>query len=584
MKILKYISIIALGGMLLWSCSDTFDIDLRDDPNFPSADASNIDALWNSVMVNFAQFINGGDPNHTNLMDFTMTLSRQRAFTAGSNYQSSYTPTSFDRVWREAYEDFIPDADALIEQADAKGLGLHSGPAKILKAYVLMSLVDVFGDIPLTDAGNAGQGSDFFSPGRDSGQDVYNAALALLDEGIETLTNNTGAAPQFDYFYGSNAGNWIKAANTIKLKAYVTTRLVDSAAGSKAMAIIEGGDFITTAGESFIYNFGNSRQNPDSRHPFYVEHYENNDGDYMSNYFMWMLNEEKGVQDPRIRSYFYRQVGEVPLDNLNVFDCIHSEAPDPAQSPAHYTAIQSDMPYCVASVSDGYYGRDHGNGSGIPPDGAVRAQYGVYPAGGKYDNDTFRGTQNSGVDGGLGVGILPLIPHFFVDFYRAELALAAGTGEDARALTMAGVQNSIDYVLAFAQDVDAGSFSEVIAVDPTTTPPTDIFGSATLPDSTAMADYMGAVGDLYDSASDPLDVVAKEFLIASWGNGLEGYNLYRRTGYPSNMQPMIQTTAGDFLRSAFYPAVHVNRNQNADQKSEQTEQVFWDTNPAGFIY
>lgn len=583
MKILKFITIIGLGGMLMWSCSDTFELDLRDDPNFPAVDASNIDALYNSVMVNFAQFFNGGDPTHTNLNDFTMSLSRQRCFTAGSNYQSSFTPTSFDRAWREAYEDFMPDADALITQADAKGLGLHSGPARILKAYTLMALVDVFGDVPLSDANKAAEGSEFFSPKRDSGQDVYNAALTLLDEAIEILTNNTGAAPMFDFFYGTGgaAGNWIKAANSIKLKAYLTTRLVDSAAGSKAMAIIEEGNYITSAGESFVFNFGSSRQQPDSRHPFYEEHYETNDGDYMSNYFMWLLHSEKGVTDPRIRGYFYRQVSSVPLDNLNIFDCIHSEAPDPASSPPHYTSIQADMPYCVASMEDGYYGRDHGNGSGIPPDGGVRAQYGVYPGGGKWDNNTFTTTQNSGTDGGLGAGILPLIPHFFIDFYRAELALEAGTGEDARQLMLDGVTKSIDYVINFAQATDPGSFTEVIGVNPATME--NILGSATLPDTTAMNDYMASVMASYDGASDPLDVVAKEFLIASYGNGLEGYNLYRRTGYPSNMQPMIQTNAGDFLRSAFYPAVHVNRNQNAEQKSEQTEQVFWDTNPPGFI-
>ncbi len=577
MKFLKYITIIALGGMLLWSCSDTFELDLRDDPNFPATDASNFEALYNSVQVNFAQFFNGGDPTHFSMNDFTMMLSRQRAFTSGVNYETSYTAQSFDNIWREAYRDFMPDANAIITEGDEKGFGIHGGSARVLKAYVMMTLVDMFGDVPYSEIG---QGADNISPKSDSGADVYAAALVLLDEAITVLTDNTGAAPLADQFYDGDAGSWIKAANSLKLKAYVTTRLVDASAGSKAMAIIEGGDFISTAGESMAFKFGSSRQNPDSRHPFYAEHYETEDGDYMSNWFLWLLNEEKGLKDPRIRGYFYRQVPEIPLDDVNLFDCVFSPFPDASSTPDHYLSVDPNMPYCVGSLTDGYYGRDHGNGNGIPPDGAVRTQYGVYPAGGKWDNDTYRVTQNTGTDGGLGAGILPIIPHFFVDFYRAELALEAGTGEDARALMLAGIENSIDYVLNFAQEVDAGSFSEQIGVNPVDNSP--ILGSATLPDTTAVDNYMMAVMANYDSAADPMDVLAKEFLIASYGNGIEGYNLYRRTGYPSNIQPMIQPSAGEFIRSALYPSVYVNLNKNATQKS-QTDQVFWDNNPPGFI-
>jgi len=70
-----------------------------------------------------------------------------------------------------------------------------------------------------------------------------------------------------------------------------------------------------------------------------------------------------------------------------------------------------------------------------------------------------------------------------------------------------------------------------------------------------------------------------EFLIATYGNGLEGYNLIRRTARPVGIQPAILTSAGTFIRSALLPAVHVNLNQSATQKSV-LDQVFWDTNPA----
>jgi hypothetical protein len=73
-------------------------------------------------------------------------------------------------------------------------------------------------------------------------------------------------------------------------------------------------------------------------------------------------------------------------------------------------------------------------------------------------------------------------------------------------------------------------------------------------------------------------------MIALYGNGLEAYNLYRRTCLPGDVQPSIDENSGPFIRSAFYPAVLANRNLNVEQKATQQEPVFWDTNDAGCTY
>jgi len=64
---------------------------------------------------------------------------------------------------------------------------------------------------------------------------------------------------------------------------------------------------------------------------------------------------------------------------------------------------------------------------------------------------------------------------------------------------------------------------------------------------------------------------------------MELYNLYRRTGKADNFQFMINPNPGSFIRSMFYPANYANLNKNAVQKSDVNVQVFWDTNPPGFI-
>jgi len=577
MVLKKILFIVFLGASLfIFSCENTFDLDLLDNPNFPATDNANMEAQYASVQVNFAQFLQG-DLTQTTVFganDLTMQLSRQRAFTAGNDYANAFTPDNFNEMWRDAYSDFFPDAQATIANSDEFGFPFEAGTARILQAYTLMTLVDLFGDVPFTQIN---QGSANIAPERDSGESIYAAAEALLRQGIEDLSSEDVTTTAADNFFEGDVDGWINAAYSLLIKLYVTTNSVNPSAVDSMMSIVNNPDYTPT---NFYFNYTSNRANPDSRHPFYEDSYETVDGDYQSNWFMWALVEEKGMEDPRARSYLYRQVGEVPLDNPNQFDCVFSPIPNPSATPDHYLDCDPNMPYCVGSLDQGYYGRDHGNGNGIPPDGDIRTVYGVYPGGGKFDANTFQDILNNGTDGGLGAGVIPVMPANFITFYRAEAALTMGTGEDARALLEQAVRESIANVLDFAQDTDPSSLSEVVV----SLPGGDIFGFDFLPSDSVINLYVSEVLNLYDTpGADQLDVVMKEFLLASYGNGIEGYNMLRRTGRPLNIQPMIQPTAGSFIRSNIYPAVHVNLNENASQRSAVTEQVFWDTNPADFV-
>jgi len=121
--------------------------------------------------------------------------------------------------------------------------------------------------------------------------------------------------------------------------------------------------------------------------------------------------------------------------------------------------------------------------------------------------------------------------------------------------------------------------------------PAAIGAATSVPASFAMTQaridgYVNKVLAAYDAAGSTdakLNVIGKEYYLALWGNGMEVYNLYRRTGKPDNLQYMINPNPGSFTRSMFYPSNYVNLNKLAVQKSDVNVQVFWDTNPAGFI-
>ena len=574
MKFINRLLIVAL--VLFISSCDMTDLDLQQDPNAVAPENASVDDLYNNIQISFE--------NHVRVMWFnTAGMSRMIAHTGAFDYTSATTPTGFNFLWTNAYAGILPDIQALKTLASERGLDFHAAASNVMQAYVLTTMVDLFGDIPLSQTL---EGTNNAQPTRDAGADVYAAADALLTEAIDLFTNGNTAAPANELLYGGDVSKWIRLAKTMRLRNAVTTRLVDGNAAATINALVAEGDIITSSADDFVIQYGSTRQNPASRHPLYYNWYETADGNYMSNYYMWLLRAEKmdadgnEVRDPRLRYYFYRQNDDAAGLDANIYSCHFSNFPDQTAQPAHYASVDPRLPYCIAA-SDGYFGRDHLNNEGIPPDGPVRTVYGMYPIGGQYDDNSFGSVQQEGTTGALGQGIQPLMLASFVDFLRAEAALTVGTNDDPRALLESGVRKSIEKVMSFSSQFI--NTSDVIATDLDDNP---ILLEVLIPTPETIDEYVNLVLANFDAADadGKLDVVMKEYYIALWGNGIESYNMYRRTGKPDNMAPSLEPTdATTFIRSFFLPADHVNFNASATQK-DLTTPVFWDSNPAGFAY
>jgi hypothetical protein len=82
------------------------------------------------------------------------------------------------------------------------------------------------------------------------------------------------------------------------------------------------------------------------------------------------------------------------------------------------------------------------------------------------------------------------------------------------------------------------------------------------------------------SGDEKWNVFARQYFVASYGDGVGAYNFYRRTGFPTTLTPNWSANPGPFPRSFLYPQTEVITNPNLEQKSDLTVQVFWDTNPA----
>lgn len=164
------------------------------------------------------------------------------------------------------------------------------------------------------------------------------AALQLLNSAISNFQMDSSINPENDLFYGNDYEKWIKAANTLKMRIYLNTRLVDSSALTNFEEIISSGNYIQTEADDFQFQWGTNEVQPDNRHPWYEDSYTSTGGGrYMSNWLMNTMLNSAGGKDPRMAYYFYRQVPTTPgfggPPNEETLECGLQAAP------AHYSGF-----------------------------------------------------------------------------------------------------------------------------------------------------------------------------------------------------------------------------------------------------
>ncbi|MBX2899745.1 MAG: SusD/RagB family nutrient-binding outer membrane lipoprotein [Cyclobacteriaceae bacterium] len=608
MKIFKRLALV-VGVVLASSCT----LDLREDPNAVQPNQVLPSLLLNSIQRQFPVVFNAAN---TSGAQMTRLLNG-----AGSVYQVATTPETFNGIWTTSYAGILADAHDLIKIADQNGFARHAGIARVIQSYTLLILADMFGKVPFSEAF---QGAANFNPKADNDNEIYEYVLTTLDKAKVDLTtpattaNPAGylnpVAPTInDQYYDNNYTRWVKLINTLKLKVYLNLRLTDAARATTAInALIADatptGGFINAQNENFIWRYGTTTSDPDARHPRFTAQYPGGGGDYQSNWLMWHMfhsynaSQNGAPGDPRMRFYFYRQV-VANTTSSNELRCLTESLPDHYPSatpsaiilnpnaglppmgvdPAHPSQNPSNpawsRTFCVPT-DRGYWGRDHVDPQGIPPDGQLRTAYGPYPVGGRFDNNSATGV--TATVGMRGAGMQPIMLRSFVQFMLAEAGLTLTLTDPLTPRDH--YTNGVNFSFTDVRDWSVnGTFgSTAVAASPNEATTINAFYPAATY-TTDVTNYRTSALAAYDdrlvvSNTEALNYVAREFWVALVGNGYEAYNLYRRTGKPTGMQPVINPSPGNFPRSFWYPANFANLNSSVTQKPDLTVRVFWDNN------
>jgi hypothetical protein len=519
--------IYGIGLLLLSACSNDF-LDKNTNPNLPASATNNL--ILPSGLT--------GAAFNTTRDSWESTSNFIQHFYDLSNSTYNFQGGNFDNDWEGIYAS-LKDLDLIISNAKYPQDFGYVGVSKVMSAYLYLYLADVWGEVPFTESLKGDQGILF--PKYDGGRVVYDGAIKMLDEGIAALDSATAkkVAVVNDLVYSGNYANWKKAANTLKLKAYLNLRKVDPAAAKQGIeAVLAGDTFIKSNAEDFQFRWG-SGANPMNRHPMFQQEYvQGTKAFYMNNYFMYFMI-TKG--DPRLPYYIYRQSTDAPLADINLVPCN-------ARSDCKYGWLGQKL----GAIGDGYIGRDQGDPSGIPGDNAVRATFAVYPIGGSYDNNARAERVTAS---GNGTGYTLWATNFMVHFIKAEAILTMGVEGDARASFEAGIRASMSKVSSLSVLMDANSPAITAA---------------------AIDTYVNARLAEYDAASNEvnrLNVLITEKYYASFGMAIESYNDYRRTGMPLNLPDALAPVAPYPVRLPL--GNEANINPNAVPKL-QSVPVFWD--------
>jgi hypothetical protein len=111
----------------------------------------------------------------------------------------------------------LRDERVMLSKAIASNAYRHIGVAKVTEAINMSTIIDMFGDVPYSNALD----SSNFTPQYDKAEDIFNACLKLLDEAVVEFDKPNPAInldASSDVIHNGNATAWKKTAYALKAR------------------------------------------------------------------------------------------------------------------------------------------------------------------------------------------------------------------------------------------------------------------------------------------------------------------------------------------------------------------------------
>lgn len=219
MKKLLSIGLTLAVVVMLASCEKGF-LNVNTNPNSPTdvnagvLVSNDLYQIASDQSVGLAQFLGMWMGHWSRSGNFIQDIATE-TYAISPGYQYS------EPFWQDMYHTNL-DLQTVIQKSIAAKDPFFEGISMVLQSYEFEKLVDVYNDVPYTQALDINN----ILPKYDDAATIYKGLFAKIDSGIALLQTAEGsnyagtvsADASFDIMFGGSVQSWIQFANTLELK------------------------------------------------------------------------------------------------------------------------------------------------------------------------------------------------------------------------------------------------------------------------------------------------------------------------------------------------------------------------------
>jgi hypothetical protein len=289
----------------LASCTDKFE-EFNTDTKNPAKVAG--EALFSNAELALTDQVSSTNVN-LNVFKLFSQYWTETTYTDEANYDIINRGIP-DLTFREYYRGFLRDfqeANKLILAAPAEATATGEAVKKnklaiidLLEVYSYQNLVDIFGNIPYSQAMDINN----ISPVYDDAFTIYKDLITRVTASVAALDPAAGSYGSADLIYGGDVAKWIKFGNSLKVRLGITIADKDPVLSKSTVeSAVTAGLFTSNDDDALLHYLGAIHTNP-----IYVDVVQSGRDDFVpANTIVDLMNQKL---DPR-RPLYFTTIGSV---------------------------------------------------------------------------------------------------------------------------------------------------------------------------------------------------------------------------------------------------------------------------------
>lgn len=297
----KFILAIFFLGIIVSSCTDNFE-EINTDTKHPENVTGAV--LFTNAQIAMADQISSVNVN-LNIWNLMAQYWTERSYRDEANYNivNRRISDNLFRVWYSVLKD-LENAKNIIKSEPLAEPNLASKRANqanriaiadLLQVFIYQHLVDVFGNIPYTEALDANN----YTPVYDDAKAIYQDLIARASADVAALDNTEGSFDEADLIYGGDVDSWIKFGSSLLVKLGIG--IADGPLAALGQSTVEAhyANAFGDAAEGAFFPYQKSL-------PFVNQKYLDLVASGRTDFVMvsGMVNFMRGQSDPRLNDYF----------------------------------------------------------------------------------------------------------------------------------------------------------------------------------------------------------------------------------------------------------------------------------------